>query len=280
MENNNLPVFVTLVAQDRAGEARSILNTELSERILGALSDQKQALASTLFTGELNEESNEEVELDEATVKQRDEKNGVEYTHHGRGTKGPFLTTSKKIKKPLKEEEQLDEVSKGTLKRYIQGAAASMSIHGYKAAENPSSKTVPGTKKLKYSNDADFEKIAKRTTGIAKALKRLEESDQLDEGVSRKHFVQVAAVIKAHPDQEKRNELAKHHAEIFSMQNPRFDHKRFYDAAGANHHLHEEKKNVNVYTTKGKFDYKKFSKDRKKNPAKFIAGLEDKKKKK
>lgn len=61
-----------------------------------------------------------------------------------------------------------------------------------------------------------------------------EEAEQLDETMTRKHFQQVADVIKAHPDQEKRNELAKHHAEIFKASNPRFDHDRFYAAAGAN----------------------------------------------
>ncbi len=61
-----------------------------------------------------------------------------------------------------------------------------------------------------------------------------ESVENLDEAtVSRKHFQQVADVIKAHPDQEKRNELAKHHAGIFAAANPRFDHKRFYSAAGA-----------------------------------------------
>jgi flavodoxin len=58
--------------------------------------------------------------------------------------------------------------------------------------------------------------------------------EQLDETMTRKHFQQVADVIKAHPDQKKRNELAKHHAKIFKASNPRFDHGRFYKAAGAN----------------------------------------------
>ena len=61
-----------------------------------------------------------------------------------------------------------------------------------------------------------------------------EEVKQIDETMTRKHFQQVADVIKAHPDQEKRNELAKHHADIFKASNPRFDHGRFYAAAGAN----------------------------------------------
>ena len=38
-------------------------------------------------------------------------------------------------------------------------------------------------------------------------------------------------MIKEIPDEAKRKELAKHHAGVFKGQNPRFDHKRFYDAA-------------------------------------------------
>lgn len=60
-----------------------------------------------------------------------------------------------------------------------------------------------------------------------------EEAEQLDEQPTRKHFQQVADVIKAHPDAAKRKELAAHHAGIFKAQNPRFDHARFYAAANA-----------------------------------------------
>jgi predicted Zn-dependent protease len=68
----------------------------------------------------------------------------------------------------------------------------------------------------------------------AKVKHSMKEEVDLDEAVSRKHFQQVADVIKSHPDQKKRNELAKHHADIFKKQNPRFDHGKFYSAAGAN----------------------------------------------
>jgi len=60
-----------------------------------------------------------------------------------------------------------------------------------------------------------------------------EEAEQLDEQPTRKHFQQVADVIKAHPNAAKRKELAAHHAGIFKAQNPRFDHARFYAAANA-----------------------------------------------
>lgn len=63
----------------------------------------------------------------------------------------------------------------------------------------------------------------------------------LDEAVSRKHFQQVADVIKSHPDLAKRQELAKHHADIFATQNPRFDHGRFYDACNAKGHVKDIK---------------------------------------
>ncbi len=56
MDKQNLPAFVTFVAQDRAVDARNILNTELSERVLDALTTRKQELASSLFGGGLQEE--------------------------------------------------------------------------------------------------------------------------------------------------------------------------------------------------------------------------------
>lgn len=85
-------------------------------------------------------------------------------------------------------------------------------------------------------------KSHKKADGSMKKEEVELEEEDLDEAVSRKHFQQVADVIKAHPDQEKRNELAKHHAEIFKKQNPRFDHGRFYTAAGAK--LNEESEDI------------------------------------
>lgn len=63
---------------------------------------------------------------------------------------------------------------------------------------------------------------------------KLPEEVELDEAVSRKHFQQVADLIKTHDDAGKRKELAQHHAEIFKQQNPRFDHAKFMKAAGVN----------------------------------------------
>lgn len=63
--------------------------------------------------------------------------------------------------------------------------------------------------------------------------------DVLDE-VTRKHFQQVADIIKSHQDENKRKELAKHHADIFATQNPRFDRAKFMKAANVNEETIDE----------------------------------------
>jgi hypothetical protein len=50
-------------------------------------------------------------------------------------------------------------------------------------------------------------------------------------GPTRKHFQQVADLIKTHPNEKTRKELALHHASIFATQNPRFDKKKFLSSA-------------------------------------------------
>jgi hypothetical protein len=54
----------------------------------------------------------------------------------------------------------------------------------------------------------------------------------LKEMSTRKHFQQVADLIKANPDAKKRQEFANHHATVFAAQNPRFNHELFHKAAG------------------------------------------------
>ena len=74
--------------------------------------------------------------------------------------------------------------------------------------------------------------------------------ETIEEAVSRKHFQQVADLIKGHESQEKRNELASHHAGIFSKQNPRFDHGRFHKAAGSTAHEAPKKMEEAAYSAK------------------------------
>ena len=64
--------------------------------------------------------------------------------------------------------------------------------------------------------------------------KDLDEDQMALESVSRKHFQQVADLLKNIPDLEKRKEMALHHASIFKQQNPRFDIRRFAQAADVN----------------------------------------------
>jgi Ca2+-binding EF-hand superfamily protein len=58
------------------------------------------------------------------------------------------------------------------------------------------------------------------------------DTSSLEEQVSRKHFQQVADLLRNIPDEAKRKEMAMHHASIFKQQNPRFDMRRFAAAAG------------------------------------------------
>jgi hypothetical protein len=58
---------------------------------------------------------------------------------------------------------------------------------------------------------------------------------ELHESVSRKHFEQIAATVKAIEDPQKRQHFADHHAAIFSQQNPRFDHVLWHKACNTAH---------------------------------------------
>jgi hypothetical protein len=84
---------------------------------------------------------------------------------------------------------------------------------------------------------------------------------------TRRHFRQVADIIKNHPDPKKRHEMASHHAEVFAKSNPRFDKKRFFDAAGVKDHMSEQveqidevsKDTLKSYVTKATADVKNYS---------------------
>ena len=50
--------------------------------------------------------------------------------------------------------------------------------------------------------------------------------------MTKKHFIEVAATIRAMPDRAVRRVAAKELAATFKRINPRFDHHRFYKACG------------------------------------------------
>jgi len=84
----------------------------------------------------------------------------------------------------------------------------------------------------KFVKDA---RAAKPNRAPWKGPRKLQGEEAIVEGgPTRKHFQQVADLLKNIPDETKRKELAQHHAGLFKAQNPRFDHKRFFAAAGVN----------------------------------------------
>jgi hypothetical protein len=182
------------------------------------------------------------------------------------------------------EVEELDELSKSTLASYAKKASHEARMkHGIgkdferisKSSRKPEYKQGAKEWEDKYKSDA-----RRREAGVGKAIDRLaKEEVELDEAMTRKHFQQVADVIAS--DQEKRNELAKHHAGIFKASNPRFDHSRFYQAAGAN--IKEEVEELDELSNKTLTDYEtraRFSSDPKhregaQQARKKVSGMSD-----
>mgnify|MGYP001609612098 CR=1 FL=1 len=135
--------------------------------------------------------------------------------------------------KTVKEDVQLDELKGSTLKSYIRKSYGDIGHHSGMIAHVKVRKYKSPVLQKASADSLKFHtrKEKNRGEGIDRAVTKLGEEVQLDETMTRKHFQQVADVIKAHPDAAKREELAKHHAAIFKASNPRFDHKRFYSAA-------------------------------------------------
>lgn len=83
-------------------------------------------------------------------------------------------------------------------------------------------------------NGVGAEYVDRGAKFVKDARKAVKEETLEEGGPTRKHFQQVADLLKNIPDEAKRKELAQHHAGLFKSQNPRFDHKRFFAAAGVN----------------------------------------------
>lgn len=124
---------------------------------------------------------------------------------------------NKQVKMKNEEVEQINEMDKS------------------QPAAGRDSDTPYPTKPVKVTDKqrASAKLMTKELLKHAKKQLKNEEVEQISEGgPTRKHFQQVADLIKANPNPELRTALAKHHANIFKNQNPRFDHKRFYEKAG------------------------------------------------
>ena len=81
--------------------------------------------------------------------------------------------------------------------------------------------------------------------------------EKLEEGPTRKDFQMVADLLKNIEDEDKKKELANHHADMFAKQNPRFDKSRFLSAVGLNEDDVEEGNEFTGALAKAKEEGKK-----------------------
>ena len=188
--------------------------------------------------------ANEEVELDEAKEKKPEyDKDKVVNAVQaamlksrgnviaGRAERAAARLAAK-VKHGMKEDvEQIDEISKETAGKYLT-APQGKGANKYKTGEGTSS--YPNADTMLKHGKSVSRAVQRAGTGMSKKPSYYKEEEQIDETVSRKHFQQVADLIKSHENAEKRKELAQHHASIFKTQNPRFDHAKFMKAAGVN----------------------------------------------
>ena len=178
-------------------------------------------------------------------------KNRFMHSRYGSPTKSDIKGLKKSITKNLsqmkKEEvEQIDEISKETAGKYLT-APQGKGANKYKTGEGKSS--YPNADTMLKHGKSVSRAVQRAGTGMSKKPSYYkEEEEQIDETVSRKHFQQVADLIKSHDSAEKRKELAQHHASIFKTQNPRFDHAKFMKAAGVNEGSWAEEVDTDVRT--------------------------------
>jgi hypothetical protein len=190
----------------------------------------------------------------------KDNKPVVSTTAPKADTSGPSAADKAGLAAKIKsmKEEKLDEISKEKLGRYIKTAHYRGGMADFRHGMLHNKEL---TKRKKNPVDQEYmqqlsKKSKKREKGIDMATDKLtgkakvHAKEALDEAVSRKHFQQVADLIKGHESQEKRNELASHHAGIFAKQNPRFDHGRFHKAAGSTAHEAPKKMEEEKYSFK------------------------------
>jgi len=174
---------------------------------------------------------------------------------YGDKAKGVMYATATKMAKRLAQEAAEDSL-------VLEELDAKKFFSSYKRNESQNKHTLNASNLAKHFGDEEDKTLAKKGVDALKkqgyqphskelddmhvrlykkALKHFNIKEEttysvvkeiINEVMTRKHFQQVADVIKAHPDATKRKELANHHAEIFHKSNPRFDKKKFFAAAG------------------------------------------------
>jgi hypothetical protein len=227
--------IIDFAADGNAKEFREGLYASIYDKVNAHIEQMKQSVAQNLVT---TQEEKECVDKDDAKKIAKKEVGKHEDEMH----EDISEYTLEEIDEFMQTEEfeQLDELEKKTLRSYRSKAATDRKynkqnladIDFYKKSGGLSAASKTKQKNVSKAEKEYQQKSDKRSAGIAAASKRLaKEEFELDESVSRKHFQQVADLIKSHDNHDKRKELAQHHATIFAMQNPRFDRSKFMKAA-------------------------------------------------
>lgn len=263
--NTMLGDYKTGLAQDKFNggeEEKSEVEVDLSdeeiEELLSNLSDEDlQQMISDMEDengsedqeAEFEDEEPEEIDTPEieeskASVRSDLAKKMEEYKAKG-GKITVGKTSKKKVAGGLREDaEELDEISKKTLRSYLKKR------HPYKAGDykkEPHPNAVRAGDRLdnqyvskidksgkKYLRDYDARKRMTPDENVfksGKSKKKIEESEKLDETVTRKHFKLAADTIKSLPE-DKRKEHAELHANMYAKENPRFNRAKFMEACG------------------------------------------------
>ena len=215
--------IIDYAAEDNAKDFREALYASIYDKINSHIETMKQGIAHNLVAQEETVSEAKDCECEDEKEKEghEDEKED----------KAMIKKMVKKDALKTEEVEQIDEISKDTLKSYVKKASTDAGTDQLKMVrKDKDDKVKTGAPK----EGPDYRNIGKqREKGISKALDKLtkEEMESIEESVSRKHFQMVADVIKSHDNHDKRKELAQHHATIFAAQNPRFDRAKFMKAA-------------------------------------------------
>jgi len=264
--------FLNAIAADNKEMAQSAFETLIQDRVTDALEVRKVELASGIF------EVQEEETLEEGGIlfpKASGAKKvvrslkdaGVPHEHEVRddGTAAVRwkIAHQRKAKKALGwfydkqkiiQQKHLDAMKEETINELTPDILYRASEKSKKREQLASLADLPNAAAFERERSDKFlEKGMEKTKALVRAAQKGKKSkfaryaqhDMSTEeaivegGPTRKHFQQVADLIKnvEHPD--KRKELAQHHAGIFKQQNPRFDRAKFMSAAGVTESVDE-----------------------------------------
>lgn len=207
-------------------EAKELVFKSLYARASLSLDEARYAVADAVFNGQEQIDEVSPPGMEKMTGSKK-VKAAFTKRYGKRGKEVMYATAWKQHNKKMAEGTELEEGSAVPSRKEALDAIR----WGKKAAKDPAKH---GVTPEDIRANMQVARDTLRPFGSKKSApkKVAEETEQLDEVMTRKHFQQVADVIKSHPDAKKREELAAHHSEIFKKSNPRFDADRFRKACG------------------------------------------------